>query len=241
MFRSRVAVTATLDGSGSTPRVRINAAYLHALEAAGLLPLVVGPLVHPQQAGDVLEGLDGLVLTGGEDVSPGFYGAVPHPALGSVNEARDRTELALLQAARQRRLPVLAICRGVQLANVALGGTLIQDIASERPGSLAHQRETERDARVHDVHITAGSALAEALGDACARVNSFHHQALDRVAPELRVTATAPDGIIEGVESAGDWWFLGVQWHPEELTRTVENWDRGLFAAFARAAAQRGR
>lgn len=214
-------------------RVRTNAAYTRALEAAGLVPLVVPPFTDAARAADVVDAVDGLVLTGGEDVEPARYGATPHPALGAVNPARDATELALVAAARQRAMPVLAICRGIQLLNVALGGTLVQDLPSERPSSIAHAADV-RDRRVHDVVVADGSRLAAALGVERMRANSLHHQALDRVAPALRVTATADDGIVEGVETTDpSWWVLGVQWHPEELTATPEAWDRGLFAAFA--------
>jgi putative glutamine amidotransferase len=141
-------------------------------------------------------------------------------------------------AAKTIAVPTLAICRGLQILNVALGGTLIQDIPSERPTALAHSPGGPRDRRVHAVRANEGSRLAEALGASDLEVNSSHHQALDRVAPGIRVTATAPDGIVEGAESADDrWWMLGVQWHPEELTATAEAWDRALFEAFRRAAA----
>ena len=130
--------------------------------------------------------------------------------------------------------------RRVEIANVAFGGTLVQDIPSERPGSLDHERDGERGARVHEVTVTRDSFLESALGARTLTVNSFHHQSLNRIAPELRVTATAPDGIIEGVESAdASWWMLGVQWHPEELTETPEEWDRGLFLALREHAVRR--
>ena len=241
--RPLVAVSATLAREPGAPaRVRTNAAYTRALEAAGLVPLVVPPFADPAHAEAVLAAVDGLVLTGGEDVDPSRYGAAPHPALGTVNAERDATELALVTAARARTLPTLAICRGIQLLNVALGGTLVQDLPSERPSNVAHAADEQRDRRTHDVAIDAGSRLATALGATRVAANSLHHQALDRIAPALRVTGTAPDGIVEGVETSdASWWVLGVQWHPEELVGTPEGWDRGLFAAFARAVASRAR
>lgn len=236
MSRPVVAVSATARPTEGARRVRVNEVYVRAVERAGLVPLVVPPFADTADAGAILDRVDAVLLTGGEDVAPAAYGAAAHPALGPVNDLRDATEIALTIGAQARTLPLLAICRGIQVANVALGGTLIQDIPTERPGTLPHDREGERAARVHDVAVTPGSRLADALGADAITVNSFHHQALDRVAPALRVTATAPDAIIEGVESADPaWWMLGVQWHPEELTETAEPWDRGLFAALARA------
>jgi putative glutamine amidotransferase len=240
-IRPLVAVSSTLVREpGKTMRVRVNAAYTRALEAAGLTPLVVPPLVDLANAAAVIAAVDGLVLTGGEDIDPARYGAPPHRALGAVVAERDATELALVAAARLSATPVLAICRGIQLLNVALGGTLVQDLPSERPSEVSHAPEDARSRRTHVVSVAEGSRLAQAMGAAHITVNSSHHQAVDRVATGLRATGTAPDGVVEGVETADDaWWVLGVQWHPEELTDTPEAWDRDLFAAFAAIARSR--
>lgn len=132
-------------------------------------------------------------------------------------------------------MPVLAICRGPQLLNVALGGTLIQDIPSEVPDALGHEARDDRTARVHDVEIDEGSRIAQAVGETRITVNSLHHQSVRDVAEGLKVTAKAPDGIIEGLESASDdWWAVAVQWHPEEMNDSPEPWDRGIFKAFAK-------
>jgi putative glutamine amidotransferase len=232
-----VAVTAGTREWDGLERVRLNEAYVQAIAAAGLVPVVVPPL-DPALAPAVLDGVAGLVLSGGEDVDPARYGAAPHSALGAVHAARDAWELALVGEARRRGTPTLAICRGIQVLNVALGGTLVQDIPSERPTDLPHDAAARRTERVHAVKLDGDSRLAAALGVAGETrivANSSHHQSVDRVADGLRVVATAPDGIIEGVESTDDWWMLAVQWHPEELTRTPEEWDRSLFEAFARA------
>jgi putative glutamine amidotransferase len=131
-------------------------------------------------------------------------------------------------------LPTLAICRGIQVVNVALGGSLVQDIASECPSGVQHDQSEARKQRVHDVSVGSDSMLADAVGATRITVNSSHHQAVARVARGLDVTARAPDGIVEGAEWTGDdWWMLAVQWHPEELTRDPQPWDRGLFKAFA--------
>ena len=237
--RSIVAVSATLERAPGRPAlVHMNAAYTSALEAAGLVPLLVPPLADLTNVSAILDVVDGLVLTGGEDIDPSCYGATPHPKLGPVVPERDATEIALTRAARERGTPLLAICRGIQIANVALGGTLVQDLPSERPSEVTHGASDER---THEVRLQAGSRLATVFGDPCIRVNSTHHQAIGDLANAFRATGLAPDGVVEGVESADDaWWMLGVQWHPEELTQTPEPWDRALFAAFAEHVSRRG-
>lgn len=227
-----VGVTATTKPGDPGPQVRLNRAYVDAIVSAGLVPLIVPPLP-PDAIGPLLDGIAGLVLTGGEDVAPERYGAATHSASHTAHVERDETELALVYEARNRRLPTLAICRGLQVVNVALGGTLVQDIRSERPGALDHVAQGRRRERVHRVTAVADSLLAAAAGARDLRTNSSHHQSLARVADALHVTATSDDGIIEGAEPTDGWWMLGVQWHPEELIGTAEPWDRNLFAAFA--------
>ena len=230
-----VAVSATSDTRlGGAHRVRLNSTYITSLESAGLIPLVIPPLRNDAAARAIVSRVDGLVLTGGEDVDPAFYGQPRAAKCGAPNESRDRTEIALIRAARELGKPVLAICRGPQVLNVALGGTLVQDIPSEVPGALQHNAEDDRAARVHDVVIEPNSRIADAIGATAITVNSLHHQSIKDVAPGLRVTARAPDGIVEGVESdSDDWWVMAVQWHPEEMNDSPEPWDRGLFKAFA--------
>lgn len=241
-----VVVTAAKRVDAGTERVRLNAAYVTALENAGLVPLVVPPLGNASAARQIISRVGGLVLSGGGDLDPVHYGEPLHPKAHPPQVDRDATELALIAAARERRLPVLAICRGIQVLNVALGGTLVQDIGSQVPSALQHDAAPEsgaaatRDSRTHDVIITPGSRLARALGSTHIAVNSFHHQAVARTADELRETAHSPDGIIEGLETDGDWWVLAVQWHPEEMDRTEQEWDRSLFAAFAEAVTHTG-
>ena len=233
-----VAITASIREEEQPRRVRLNAAYLTAMENAGLVPLVVPPLADPDAADRILAGVDGLVLSGGEDVAPEYFGEEPHPRLGTVNKVRDATEIALISAARRLRMPVLAICRGIQVLNVECGGSLIQDIGAQRPHALEHDGHGGgRDEARHAVEIEKDSILALATGATRLDVNSLHHQAIDRLGDGLRVTATAPDGIIEGVESTDDWWVLAVQWHPEEMDRCAEpGAEPGpLFKAFAEA------
>jgi putative glutamine amidotransferase len=175
------------------------------------------------------------VLTGGEDVDPARYGEMRHEKVHAVNAARDTTEASLVLEARSRGMPVLAICRGIQILNVALGGSLVQDISSQCKTDIAHDEEGPRDSRSHEITVEPDSLIAKAIGTERATVNSFHHQSVKRVAEGMRVTARSPDGIIEGLESTDDdWWVMAVQWHPEEMTDSPEPWDRGLFKAFAR-------
>jgi putative glutamine amidotransferase len=233
-----IAISATADSS----KIRLSLNYARSLEGAGLIPLIVPPLSDPARAGDILDSAAGLLLTGGEDVDPSRYGAPPHPRLGEINPIRDATELALIEAARARRLPLLAICRGPQILNVAFGGTLYQDLPSEHPSPIDHDPKSDRNVRTHGVTITAGSRLAAATGVAQMAVNSYHHQAVNRLAAGLHVTAVAADGVIEGIE--GDdpaWWILAVQWHPEDLTTDARAWDRGIFKALADEIARAGK
>ncbi len=232
-----IALSATAELVRGALRVRLNAAYTRAVEHAGGIPLIIPPLATPAAAAALLDRVDALIVTGGEDIDPARYGHAPHDRAGAPNADRDATELALVRAARVIALPTLAICRGIQLLNVALGGTLVQDIPSERSGALDHDPRAPRTARVHDVALAPGSALARIVGATAIRVNSIHHQAIDCVAESLRVTARAPDEIVEGVEGTNAaWWVIGVQWHPEELVADPEPWDRALFAALIERA-----
>jgi putative glutamine amidotransferase len=218
-------------------RTGVNAAYVQALLAAGGVPLILSPLMGPSLAGRALDGVDGLILTGGEDMDPAWYGAEPSPLLSPPSRDRDLFELALFAVARQRGLPILGICRGIQLINVGMGGTLFQDLPTERPGPVNHRPEGPRDLRTHRVQLEAGSRAAEALGDTSVMVNSSHHQAIQQLAPGLRATGWTDDRLIEAAESGpDDPWLLAVQWHPEEMHRDRRAPERGLFAALVREA-----
>ena len=228
-----VLVTSTTEIIRGVSRVRVNEAYTNALAAAGLVPLVLPPL-SPDIAIRALDNIAGLVLTGGEDLDPAHYGVATHSAAGQPHAARDACELALARVARDRAVPTLAICRGAQIVNVAFGGTLIQDLPSERSGTLDHNPGRGRGERVHSVYVEPESRLARAIGASEIATNSSHHQAVERLGDGLRITARTSDGIVEGLESVDTaWWMVAVQWHPEELTETAEDWDRRLFAAFA--------
>src|SRR2546427_207492 len=184
------------------------------------------PASRPSAPCAALDRVHGLVLTGGEDVSPARYGARPHPKLGETDGARDAVELGLIAAARARRLPILAICRDIQILNVALGGTLYQDLSSERRGAIGHADTRSR----HAVRVEPGSLLHRTLATLEASVNSRHHQAIRDLAPSLVATAWAPDGVIEAAEPrAGEPWTLAGPGHPED---DVEG---ALFRGFAEA------
>ena len=189
-----------------------------------------------------LAGIDGLLLTGGDDVAPARYGETPHPTVVEAEPGRDEFELTLVAEARARDLPIFAICRGVQLLNVACGGTLVQDIPSQVAGALAHSLNVppnEPYSLAHEVWLDKDTLLSKLMGerlsdtDAC-EVNSRHHQAVKEVAPGLVVSATAPDGVIEAIEDPAAGFCLGVQWHPENFWRTGE--FRPLFEGFLEAA-----
>lgn len=238
MTSPAIAITATTEPIRGVVRVRANASYTDAIRSVGLRPFIL-PVLDPRDADTMLDGMQGLLLTGGEDVDPRHFGTSPHPALGDIHTERDAFELALVRAARDRGLPTLAICRGIQVANIALGGTLVQDIPSQRPNALDHDSGRPRNERVHEVRVQRGSRLARALGADALQVNSMHHQSIERVGDGLVAVAYAPDGVIEGAEWTGDdWWMVGAQWHPEELTATPEPWDRALFDAFAKASSR---
>lgn len=237
-----VGVTAAtaLDSRGFE-RASLNLSYLRAVEAAGAVPLVLTPGMGREQLEAALGRCSGLVLTGGGDVTPERYGQARHESVIGVSEARDELEFAALEAAERAGLPVLAICRGMQVLNVALGGSLVQDIPSMVEGALAHSVQEPRQGPAHGVEIDAGSRLAGIVGGTRVEANSRHHQAIDRLGERLLVTARAADGIIEAVEVPGSRFVVGVQWHPEDMAGHPgigASADR-LFAAFVDAARSR--
>jgi putative glutamine amidotransferase len=210
--------------------------YVRAVEDGGGLPLVFAP-GREEDAPALLDHVSGLVLSGGADVDPRLYGEQPHPRLGRVIAERDAFELALCREALDRGLPILAICRGQQVLNVATGGTLVQDIPSEVSGAHDHDPETERWATTHQVTIVAGTRLRAILGADTVAVNSFHHQAVRDPGRGVVISARSEDGVVEGIEIPEQPFVVGVQWHPEAF------WDHGrrfqpLFEALAGASAR---
>lgn len=195
----------------------LDRAYVDAVTDAGGVAVIL-PVQHGGNAEQTIDRLDALVLSGGGDVAPERYGATRHPAVGGVDEARDEWEVALIAQARRRCLPTLAICRGIQILNVALGGTLVQHLPEHEGGDVEpHLAPWSFDAATHTVEIAAGSGMAEVLATDVVDVNTLHHQAIDRCADELVVVGRDEHGIIEAVEHP-DEPILGVQWHPELIT-----------------------
>lgn len=211
--------------------------YVHCVADAGGLPLPL-PYPDPTLAAAYVAHLDGLVLTGGLDVDPLFYDQEPRPELGRVDPARDRFELELVRSAHAAGLPLLAICKGVQVLNVAFGGSLLQDVYTAVPGVLRHEQKNLRwDSHAHHVDVVAGTRLAGIVGADRVLVNSDHHQAVDRVAGGFVVSARSDDGVVEGLEDPEHAWCLGVQWHPERMPD--DGLTRALFTAFLEAATRR--
>ncbi len=222
-MRPRIAVSVSLEKPDperglfkNKPLQYLEETMLLSLVAAGGLPFLVPDLKDERFAGELLEGFDGLVLSGGTDVAPSTYGQTPQRAEWAGDAARDAYELALLHAAVAGKLPILGICRGCQLINVGFGGTLWQDLASQVDGACVHRDPVAYDGNEHGLEVHGGSILADVFGAGPRVVNSVHHQAVCDVGSGLRTAAVADDGTIEAVESFAPGSFVvGVQWHPE--------------------------
>jgi len=208
------------------PRYGVAVNYIHAVEIAGGLPLMIPLSRDPSLLEDYFATLDGLMLPGGMDVDPVHYGEEPHKLLEEVDPVRDETELYLTKRALKEDMPVLGICRGEQLMNVAAGGSLFQDIGSQSPNEvIRHFQDFAQEWPSHSIEVKPDTLLSRIIPERRLRVNSYHHQAVRRIAPDFRVAATAPDGIVEAIESTRHSFALGVQWHPELL---VDNLDFNL-------------
>jgi putative glutamine amidotransferase len=216
---------------GERDRAFVYTTYIESLKRAGAVPVLIPP--QPENAADVLDGLDGILLAGGDDCDPAAYGEERHPTCEPMDPRRQKNDLGLAKLARQRGVPTLGICLGVQVMNVAAGGTLIQDIGSAVGTEIDHASEPS-DRHRHDVIIDGATKLGSILGAKELNVNSSHHQAVGRVADGLRVTAHAPDGIVEGLEDPSHPFYVGVQWHPEDMPS--EPSATSIFGAFVEAA-----
>ena len=234
MSRPLIAVTASVrDSDIGMPRVVLEAGYLQAVRVAGGLPLVLSPLDDEGTRDGLFALAAGLVLTGGEDVDPSRYGQAPDGAR-TVSPERDAMELHLLERALARRVPVLAICRGIQVLNVALGGTLYQDLFTQRGQEIDHDRYREFDGHIHTVRTGGPSILADVFEVEEFVQNSAHHQGIRDLSPDLTAVAWAPDGLVEAVEYRADGaaWTCGVQWHPERKIEEPSGTNRRLFRVF---------
>jgi putative glutamine amidotransferase len=233
-MKPRIGVTSAPSVHDQRRVEHLDRAYTDAVVGAGALPFVL-PVLDPAEAVEVLSGLDGLLLTGGGDVAASCYGKDPAPEAYGVDAGRDAWELAVVAAARAAGLPILGLCRGLQVLNVAAGGTLIQHLPV---GTDDSHKQYERDwETVHTVEVDPDSLLARITGQRTFGVNTLHHQAVADVGAGLRPVAWAPDGVIEAVESVDDDALLGVQWHPELITNHPPHGR--LFAWLVQAAAGR--
>lgn len=233
--RPRIGITMRIELE--TNRFYLSRYYSEAVEAAGGLPVHIPLIPRADYIAGVLDSLDGVLLPGSDsDIDPQRYGQEPHPQLGSVHPSKDETDLLVLTEIERRRLPLFAICYGIQSLNVSRGGTLIQDIVSQVPKAMKHEQGVPRDRHSHRVRILEDSTLGRLAGAEAAPVNSHHHQAVETLGRELVATAWATDGIIEAVEDPrSDRFVLGVQWHPE-LGWETDTLSRALFARFVEEA-----
>lgn len=239
-MRPVIGITSSFSTDGNPPRARItlNAAYSDAVLAAGGLaqPLPVPPQPDPALIQELLERCDGLLFTGGPDLSPQHYGQTRHPKTQVLEERRDRFDIELFRQADLRRIPILAVCLGCQIANVARGGCLIQHIDDvARPAPVTHYRP-DHTAAYHPVRIEPDSQLACIVGRTEMEVNSRHHQTVDpdQLGDRLRPTAFAPDGVLEAAEDREHPFLIAVQWHPEDMIDRPEHLR--LFEALVAAA-----
>lgn len=235
-----IGISTGYSASENTASVRYT--YVDAVINAGGIPVLIPLAKDSLTAAEAIERIDGLILSGGEDVHPFFYGEEPAGALGGVNVARDKSDMWLLQSAAKLGKAVLSICRGEQLTNVTFGGTLYQDIPSQYPNrpAVQHNQHFGGAEPVHHVNVVKGSHLYEIMQQEQLAVNSFHHQAIKDVAPDFKVVATASDGVVEAIEGFPKYNVLGVQWHPEYFAQQGEKqWVRLFEDLVQRAGASK--
>jgi len=224
-------------GEGRPLTFRVNQAYARAVAVAGGVPVLIPSLGNSEGLRAIYDAVAGILLPGGADIDPARYGEQPHPTVDAPDTSLDETEIALARWALAEAKPILGICRGQQVLNVAAGGTLVQDIPSEVPGALAHRVEP-RNAMAHPIAVEPDSRLADLLRAVHVEVNSLHHQSVETVAPTFIVAARAPDGVIEGLEQPDHPFAVSVQFHPEELVPGHEASERLLRRFIAEAGAQ---
>lgn len=213
--------------------------YLEAVVAAGGIPVMLPLGLSDEDLRAAIQQMDGILLPGGGDIEPGIYQGQGHPTVGGVDADRDRVEITVARTAVAQQKPLLAICRGLQVLNVALGGSLWEDVELMMPQAMHHEHvhSHPRNYLAHEVTVEPDSLLARQLGQSETAVNSLHHQGLRRLAADLRATAVAPDGLIEGVEVIDHPYAVGVQWHPENLIHNVPHM-LGLFRGLVEAASE---
>ncbi|HEV8613969.1 MAG TPA: gamma-glutamyl-gamma-aminobutyrate hydrolase family protein [Methylomirabilota bacterium] len=234
-----IGVSTSITVGANPERAYVNTAYLRAVQEAGGIPVLLPPQADAEALRVLWERLDGVVLTGGGDLDPARFDEPTHPKTTEVSPARDALEIELVERALRDDVPLLGICRGLQVLNVALGGSLHQDLPVE---PIQHSQREPRDQASHAVKVMGeGTRLGRVLGAVEVQVNSMHHQGIKRLGRGLRGVAWAPDGLVEGIEAdGGDRFVLAVQWHPEELIGH-DAAARSLFAAVVDAARRRHR
>lgn len=240
-MRPIIGITSDYNGGdrpefgGKIPTCFLRDRYVHAIEATGGIPIILPPLESPTpSARSILERIDGLLLTGsGPDIDPAIYGERQRFRFKTLHPKRFSLERELIRQALRREMPILGICGGMQMLNVAAGGNLYQDIRKQMPKAMEHQRGGKP---AHMIEVKKGTLLSKILKGDRLRVNSAHHQGVKQVAQGYVVNATAPDGVIEGIEAVGYPFVLGVQWHPEFLN--PDDQSEILFKAFLKMAAQ---
>ncbi len=242
-FRPLIGITTALrrgQSAGSIDMLQAYTANVAALERAGAVPVLIPCTLSDDTLRALYERVDGLLLPGGGDIHAQYWGDALHPSADNVSLERDHTEISVARWAYADDKPLFGICRGHQIFNVAMGGSLVQDIPSMLETALRHDnfKPTPRNRIAHDVQIDADTRLAAAMGKTDAQVNSIHHQAIDRVGDHLRVTAKSPDGLVEGLEIPNRRFMLSVQWHPEDLAPDDDAMF-GLFKALVDAARAR--
>jgi len=235
-YRPKIGITMRLEAA--TRRFYLGRDYCEAIESAGGIPVHLGLIPKQDYIAEVMSGLDGILLPGSDsDVDPARFGEQPHQRLGTIVPEKDETDLLVLVEAEKNNIPVLGICFGMQVLNVSRGGSLIQDIASQVPESHKHERNGAYDNYLHAVEVTDDSYLAPLVAGGEVRVNSSHHQSVNRVGRDLAVGAKAKDGIIESIQDTRSGRFvLGVQWHPE-LSWNTDELSRGIFQLFVEKCA----
>jgi putative glutamine amidotransferase len=220
-IRQKEHVQNVLHGEPTHTEMTLGLSYMRAVEMAGGLPVALPPLT-TENVDALLDHLSGLLLTGGPDLDPSTYGAAPHPELGPTDPVIDAFELALCRHAYRRRMPILGICRGAQLLNVARQGTLHQHVPEFTNGTIEHRQAEIGTRTSHEVRVAPDSSLAQTTGGGPVKVNSFHHQAIDQIGFGLRAVAWSEDGLIEAIEENEGRFILGVQWHAETLVADAE-------------------
>ncbi len=188
--------------------------YVESVKKAGGIPVLL-TFVNGADVGELLDHLDGLLLSGGPDMDPSFFGEEPHPRLGAISPERDAFEAEICREALKREIPILGICRGCQLVNIIAGGTIVQDIPSQVSGAIKHGQDAPRWHASHSARLRPGTKLAAIIGEETIRVNSYHHQSVKEIAPNWVVSAVAPDGVVEAIEDPSHRFRIGIQWHPE--------------------------